>query len=36
MSFDVILPFLRPIADLILDPAISEVMVNGSGRVIRS
>ena len=33
MSFDVILPFLRPIADLILDPAISEVMVNGSGRV---
>jgi pilus assembly protein CpaF len=33
MSFEVILPFLRPIADLILDPAITEVMVNGSGRV---
>jgi pilus assembly protein CpaF len=33
MSFDVILPFLRPIADLILDPAITEIMVNGSGRV---
>jgi pilus assembly protein CpaF len=33
MSFDVILPFLRPIEALILDPAISEVMVNGSGRV---
>ena len=33
MSFDVILPFLRPIAHLILDPMISEVMVNPSGRV---
>src|SRR6266480_2519028 len=33
MSFDVILPFLRPIAHLILDPAITEVMVNGSGRI---
>ena len=33
MSFEVILPFLRPIAHLILDPAITEVMVNGSGRV---
>ena len=33
MSFDVILPFLRPIAHLILDPTITEVMVNGSGRV---
>lgn len=33
MSFDVILPFLRPIAHLILDPDISEVMVNGSKRV---
>jgi pilus assembly protein CpaF len=32
MSFDVILPFLRPIAHLILDPAITEIMVNGSGR----
>jgi pilus assembly protein CpaF len=33
MSFELILPFLRPIAPLILDPHISEVMVNGSGRV---
>ena len=33
MSFETILPFLRPIAHLILDPAISEVMVNGSGRI---
>jgi pilus assembly protein CpaF len=33
MSFDVILPFLRPIAPLILDPAITEIMVNGSGKV---
>jgi pilus assembly protein CpaF len=33
MSFEVILPFLRPIADLILDPAITEIMVNGSGRI---
>jgi pilus assembly protein CpaF len=33
MSFDLILPFLRPIAHLILDPAITEVMVNGSGRI---
>src|SRR5438552_14000467 len=29
MSFDVILPFLRPIEGLIQDPAISEIMVNG-------
>jgi len=29
MSFDVILPFLRPIENLIKDPAISEIMVNG-------
>lgn len=33
MSFDVILPFLRPIAHLIQDPDISEIMVNGSQRV---
>ena len=33
MSFDLILPFLRPIADLILDPTVSEIMVNGSQRV---
>ena len=33
MSFDVILPFLRPIAHLIQDPDVSEIMVNGGGRV---
>ncbi len=33
MSFDVILPFLRPIAHLIEDPDITEIMVNGSHRV---
>jgi len=33
MSFEVILPFLRPIEPLILDPQITEVMVNGSGRI---
>src|SRR4051812_26169600 len=33
MSFDLILPFLRPIAHLILDADVSEIMVNGSGRV---
>jgi energy-coupling factor transporter ATP-binding protein EcfA2 len=33
MSFDIILPFLRPIAALIQDPTVSEVMVNPSGRV---
>jgi len=33
MSFDVILPFLRPIERLITDPDISEIMVNGSGDV---
>src|SRR5688572_6363610 len=33
MSFDLILPFLRPIADLIQDPTVSEIMVNGSQRV---
>jgi len=33
MSFDIILPFLGPIADLILDPDVSEIMVNGSGLI---
>src|SRR5437660_1353691 len=33
MSFDIILPFLRPIAHLIQDPDVSEIMVNGNGRV---
>lgn len=33
MSFDIILPFLRPIAHLIEDADVSEIMVNGSSRV---
>ena len=33
MSFDVILPFLRPIAHLIEDPEVSEIMVNGSRHI---
>jgi pilus assembly protein CpaF len=33
MGFELILPFLRPIEYLILDPEISEIMVNGSGRI---
>lgn len=33
MSLDLILPFLRPIAHLIQDPDITEIMVNGSHRV---
>ena len=33
MSFEVILPFLRPIEHLIRDAEISEIMVNGSGRI---
>jgi pilus assembly protein CpaF len=33
MSFDVILPFLRPIAHLIQDADVSEIMVNGSRKV---
>src|SRR5216684_3973162 len=33
MSWDVIIPFLRPIEDLIRDPEISDIMVNGSSRV---
>jgi pilus assembly protein CpaF len=33
VSFDLILPFLRPIAHLIRDPDIAEVMVNASRRV---
>lgn len=33
MSWDVIIPFLRPIESLIRDPEISDIMVNGSARV---
>jgi pilus assembly protein CpaF len=32
-GFELILPFLRPIEPLILDPAVSEIMVNGPERV---
>lgn len=32
-GFEMILPFLRPIEHLILDPDISEIMVNGAERV---
>jgi pilus assembly protein CpaF len=33
-SLDRILPFLRPIEDLLVDPAITEVMVNAGGRCV--
>ncbi|MEQ1575861.1 MAG: ATPase, T2SS/T4P/T4SS family [Vicinamibacterales bacterium] len=33
MSFEIILPFLRPIAAYIEDPEVSEIMVNPGGRV---
>ena len=33
MSFDVVLPFLRPVEHLILDHDISEIMINGSGKI---
>jgi pilus assembly protein CpaF len=33
MSLDLILPFLRPVAHLIQDPDVSELMINGSGHV---
>src|SRR5262249_55820585 len=33
-SLDRILPFLRPIEDLLRDPAITEVMVNDGGRCV--
>ncbi len=33
MSFELILPFLRPIEHLIRNDSISEIMVNGSGRI---
>jgi len=31
-SFDRILPFLKPIEDLLVDPSVTEVMVNDGGR----
>jgi pilus assembly protein CpaF len=33
MQFETILPFLRPIEHLILDPGISEIMVNAGSRI---
>ena len=33
-SLDRILPFLRPIEDLLVDPSITEVMVNDGGRSV--
>ena len=33
MSWDVIIPFLRPVEPLLRDPEVSDVLVNGSGRV---
>ena len=33
MSLETILPFLQPIAHIILDPDVSEVMVNGNGGI---
>jgi pilus assembly protein CpaF len=33
-SLDRILPFLRPIEDLLVDPSITEVMVNDGGRAV--
>src|SRR5437763_12352167 len=33
MQFETILPFLRPIEHLILDPNISEIMVNADSRI---
>ena len=32
-GFELILPFLRPIEDLILDPHVSEIMVNGPDHI---
>jgi pilus assembly protein CpaF len=33
MSWDVILPFLRPMEHLLRDPQVSDILVNGPGRV---
>jgi pilus assembly protein CpaF len=33
MSWDVILPFLRPMDHLLRDPEVSDILVNGPGRV---
>ena len=33
-SLDRILPFLRPIEDLLVDPTVTEIMVNDGGRCV--
>ena len=33
MSWDIILPFLQPIADLLRDPEVTDILANGSGDV---
>jgi pilus assembly protein CpaF len=33
MSLETILPFLQPIAHVILDPGVSEIMINGNGAI---
>ena len=33
MSWEVIFPFLRPIEELIRDPDVSDILVNGPARV---
>ena len=33
MSWDVIIPWLRRIEPYLLDPEVSDILVNGSGRV---
>ncbi|MEP7354258.1 MAG: ATPase, T2SS/T4P/T4SS family [Acidobacteriota bacterium] len=33
MSWDVIIPFLRPIQHLILDPEVSDILVNGGSQI---
>lgn len=33
MSLETILPFLQPIEHIVLDPEVSEVMVNGDGAI---
>lgn len=33
MSWDVIIPFLKPIENLIRDPEVSDILVNGSSRI---
>ncbi len=36
MSLETILPFLQPIEHIVLDPDVSEVMVNGDGSDLRA